>query len=109
MRSDDALLLDMLLAAQKIVRFLDGVSEHDFYANELIQSAVIREFQVVGEAARLLSESTKENHPIISWHAIAGMRNRIIHGYFDVRLEVVWETARQDIPGLVKSLQSIIS
>lgn len=108
MRTDDALLLDMLLAARKIVRFLHGISETDFQESELIQSAVIREFQVLGEAARLLSEDTKAAHKAISWPMVAGMRNRLIHEYFDVRLEVVWDTAHGDIPILIEHLEAIV-
>lgn len=76
MRSDRALLLDMLLAAQKIVRFTSGQSEADFLQNEMLQSAVIREFQVIGAAGRLFSADGKETFDSIPWLLIAGMRNR---------------------------------
>ncbi len=108
MRRDDALLLDMLVAARKIVRFLQGLTERDFQANELVQSAVIRELQVIGEAARLISPETRAKHNDIDWHAITGMRHRLVHEYFDIRLDVVWETAVEHIPPLVAALERII-
>lgn len=108
MRSDDALLLDMLIASRKIIRFLEGVSESEFQTNDLVQSGVIREFQVIGEAARMISDETKATYHQILWHMIAGMRNRLIHEYFDIRLEVVWDAAHNDIPPLVHQLEQLV-
>ncbi len=108
MRRDGALLLDMLVAAHKITRFLQGLTELDFQTNEMVQSAVIRELQVIGEAARLISAETKARHSGVDWHAITGMRNRIIHEYFDIRLDVVWKTAAENIPPLIAALERII-
>lgn len=65
MRSDEALLLDMLIAVRKIQRFSTGLSEDEFRANELVQSAVIREFQVLGEAARMITEAIEGQYPSI--------------------------------------------
>jgi len=108
MRSDDALLLDILLAARKIMRFMEGGTAADFEANEMLQSAVIRELQVIGEAARLVSEQGKSTYDTIPWSLISGMRNRLIHAYFDVRLDVVWQTASEDIPLLVTLLEKFV-
>lgn len=108
MRSNDALLLDMLLAARKIVRFLDRLTEAEFQGNDLVQSAVLREFQVLGEAARVIGEEARTQYPDIPWHLIAGMRNRLVHAYFDVRLEVVWDTAHEDIPAIITQLERIL-
>lgn len=109
MRRDDALLLDMLLACQKLVRFTDSITIDAFLANELVQSAVIREFQVLGDAARLVTEPTRAVHPAIPWRVIAGMRNRLVHAYFDIRLEAVWDTIQHDIPPLLTALEAIRS
>ncbi|WP_165360555.1 DUF86 domain-containing protein [Candidatus Chloroploca sp. Khr17] len=76
MRSDEALMLDMLLALQKIARFIRGMREADFLANDLVQSAVMRELQVLGEAARMVSLEAKAGTPNIPWPLIAGMRIR---------------------------------
>lgn len=107
MRHDDALLLDMLTACRKLVRFTQGLTADSFQTNELVQSAVLREFQVLGDAARLISDATKDAHRSIPWRLIAGMRNRLVHTYFDVRLDVVWETIQQDIPPLLAALEAI--
>jgi uncharacterized protein with HEPN domain len=108
MRSDNALLLDMLIAARKVLRFTGNMTEQAFRTDEMAQSAVIRELQVIGEAARLVGETTKSTHASISWAQIAGMRNRLIHEYFDIRLNVVWDTAKNDIPNLIAQLEIIV-
>ena len=108
MRSDDALLLDMLIAARTIVRFSAGMTLDAFEADEMAQSAVIRELQVTGEAARLVSEEAKTAYPAIDWRTMTGMRNRLVHEYFAIRLDVVWQTAIEDIPPLIDQLSDIL-
>ena len=86
------------------------MSQADFLANEMAQSAIIREIQVIGEAARMISDETKAAQPEIAWSGITGMRNRIIHEYFDVDLGIVWSSIQADIPSLVRQLaQSVPS
>ena len=109
MRRDDALLLDMLLACRKLVRFTKGMTASNFITNELVQSAVIRELQVLGDAARLVTEATRNLYTDIPWRVMTGMRNRLVHAYFDIRLEAVWNTIQSDIPSLITSLEATIS
>lgn len=108
MRSDPALLMDMLLSAQDILAFTAGLSEAEFLTSKLVQSAVLREIQVIGEAARLVTPEGQEQHTQIEWRKIAGMRNRIIHAYFEVRLDVVWDVVQNDIPALIAHLTALI-
>jgi uncharacterized protein with HEPN domain len=75
---------------------------------QAVQSAVIREIQVLGEAARLVSDETRTAHPEIAWSAISGMRNRVIHEYFNIDLDIVWQTIRDDIPALAEQLALIV-
>lgn len=107
-RKDEALLLDMLLACRKIRTFTQALSADEFEDNVLVQSAVIREFQVVGEAARMMSAASKAAYDQIPWAVIAGMRNRLIHEYFDIRVAVVWETIQKDVPDLISQLEAIV-
>jgi uncharacterized protein with HEPN domain len=93
---------------RKIARYTQGLDALAFEANDLVQSAIVREFQVLGEAARLVSDATKQQHSTIPWRLIAGMRNRLIHEYFDIRLDVVWETIQRDLPALVAELEAIV-
>jgi uncharacterized protein with HEPN domain len=108
MRSDIALMLDMLNAAQKLQRFTQALDQQSFQEDELVQSAAVRELQVIGEAARLITAETKQQYPQINWHAISGMRNRLIHEYFDISYDIVWETIRQNIPALIMQLEPLI-
>ncbi len=108
MRSDESHLLDMLLAARKIKRFAADLTEQGFRESEIHQSAIIRELQVIGEAARLVSEPMKTQHPEMQWVQIAGMRNRLIHEYFRVDLKLVWQVVEQDIDALILRLEPLI-
>ena len=105
MRKDDALPLDMLLAARKIQRFVVGMTYQEFAGNELVQSAVMREFQVIGEAVRLVTEETKRKYAELQWRKIAGMRNRLVHEYFYIQLGIVWQTILDNLPTLVAQLE----
>lgn len=108
MRRDDARLLDMLVAARKLQQFTSNMGRTDFEASPLVQSAVIREIQVIGEAARLVSEPTRVAHPHIPWAMIVGMRHRSVHEYFDIDLGVLWDTIQNDIPTLIEQLADIV-
>jgi uncharacterized protein with HEPN domain len=107
-KRDEAYLLDILIAARKVRRFTEGLSYQQFCTHEMVQSAVIREFQVIGEAVRLLSDEFKTTHPAIDWTAIIGMRNRLVHEYFDIRFDVVWQAAQVDIPGLIHQIEPLV-
>ncbi len=109
MRRDDVLLLDMLLAAQDIQEFTAGIDQATFQTSKLIQSAVMREVQVIGEAARMISAEARAQHPEIAWQEIVGMRNRIIHEYFSVDLDILWNTVQYDIVILLDQLRQIVS
>ena len=107
--ADTALLLDMLLAARDALTFLAGMDEHAFLASRLHQNAVIRSLEVIGEAAGKVSSAIRAAHPEIPWREIVGMRHRLIHGYADVRLELVWFVATERLQPLVDVLAALIS
>jgi uncharacterized protein with HEPN domain len=106
-RRDDALYLDMLVACENMLDFVEGHTFESFAASKLVQSAVVRELQVLGEAARHISDAGRQKHQDIPWKAISGMRNRLVHEYFDIRVDVVWETLQHDIPPLLELLRFI--
>ena len=108
MRRDDALVLDILIAARKIQQFTHEMTKTDFQENQMAQSAVIREFQVMGEATKQISEDVRTQNPTIPWHQIAGMRDRMVHEYFRIDLDIVWDTVQQELPGLIPQLEAII-
>jgi uncharacterized protein with HEPN domain len=105
---DDAHVLDILLAAGKIVRFTEGYEAEKFAADEVLQHAVMRLIQIIGEAAQKITPAYKESHPQIPWTQIIGMRNRLVHEYFRVETEIVWEVVERDIPALIPLLKPLV-
>lgn len=108
MRDDVSYFLDMLIAAHKIQTFINELSETDFNQSQLHQSAVMRELLIIGEAARGISESGKSQHDKIKWDEILGMRNRLVHEYFRIKIDLVWETIKYDIPILITQLEPLV-
>jgi len=105
---DDAYLLDMLLAARKVQEFTQRVSRKQFENDELIQNAVMRQIQIIGEAARKVSLEYQKEHPDIPWQEIVGMRNRLIHEYFRIIPERVWDVVEKDIPELIRLIEPLV-
>ncbi|RPH96006.1 DUF86 domain-containing protein [candidate division KSB1 bacterium] len=108
MRRDESLLMDILVAARKAIRVTQGMTRDDFAANDVVQDSVIRQIEIMGEAARQVSEAFRELHNEIPWHEIRGMRNRLIHDYKRIDLDEVWKTLRVDIPALIHLLEPLI-
>ncbi len=102
-------LLHMRDAARAAVGFVAGRTRTDLDADLMLQFALVRAIEVIGEAASRLPPEYRASHPRIPWSIIIGMRNRLIHGYFDVDLDILWETVTRDVPSLIAELQSLIS
>lgn len=99
-------------AAQLARSYVENMSREEFLADTRTQQAVILNLFVIGEAAtKLLNEYPEfaQQHSVIAWKAMKGMRNRIAHGYFDVDLEIVWETVGTSLPELLRQLSSLAS
>ena len=109
MRHEDALFLDMLLAAREAQEMAREATFSDFRQDRTLQLAILKAVEIVGEAASRISAETRELNPDIPWADIVGMRNRLVHGYFDVNLTRVWETVERDIPRLIGQLEGLVS
>ena len=101
----DGLLLDILESARCIQRYLTGVNREGFLANQEKQDAVLRRFEIIGEAASRLSPETQASFPTVPFRSMRGMRNIIVHDYGEVDLELVWQTAEADLPRLIEALE----
>ncbi len=101
-------MLDMLLAAKDICDFTEGVSQENFDDDKVLQHALMRLIQIVGEAARKVSPEFKEDHREIPWHEIVGMRHRLVHEYFRMIPEKVWDVVKKDIPELVRLIEPLV-
>lgn len=107
MRHDDSYLLDMLVAARKVVQFAQGLDYERFARSDLHQNAIFKVLEVVGEAASRISDEKRQAHREIPWTDIVGLRNRIVHAYFEIDLTVVWNIVNDDIPLLIRQLEQI--
>jgi len=103
--------LDHMIEAGKLAcAYVEGIGKDEFLADKRTQQAVILNIVIIGEAATSLlreHESFSARHPQVPWRNMKGMRNRIAHGYFDINLDVVWETVQSALPELIEQLNAI--
>jgi len=105
---DDAYLLDMLLAAGKVREFTKNATWEQFETDDLTQNAVMRQIQIIGEAARKVSDQYQKEHPEIPWKGIIGMRHRLVHEYFNIIPQRVWDVVTEDIPELIHLVEPLV-
>jgi uncharacterized protein with HEPN domain len=91
MRRDESYLLDILIAAKKALKFVERIDRNRFEDNELVQNAVMRPLEIIGEASAKISKEFRKAHPEIPWREMVGLRNRLIHEYFRIDLGAVWD------------------
>ena len=109
MEKDNVVYLKHIIdAIIRIEEYTKGFNNKKFNSNNLVQAGVIREIEIIGEATKMLSNDFKEKYKSIPWKNIAGMRDKLIHGYFGVDIDSVWKTVEYDIPILKKSISKII-
>jgi uncharacterized protein with HEPN domain len=108
MVKDDLAYIDHILdCIRKINEFSRGLSLKEFKTNELVQDAIIRNIEIIGEASKKISLDTKQSYYKVPWKEIAGMRDKLIHDYLGVDVIVVWKTIKEDIPTLEKLINEI--
>ncbi|MBU2565496.1 MAG: DUF86 domain-containing protein [Candidatus Thermoplasmatota archaeon] len=109
MKKEDLPYLKHILdSIYRIEDYVQEIEYEDFMDNHLLQDGVIRQLEIIGEATKRLSEDIKEKYPNISWKDMAGMRDKLIHGYFGVDLDAVWDTAKKDVPRLRNEIEKIM-
>jgi uncharacterized protein with HEPN domain len=120
MKRDDTVYLHHILDAIGLIEeYTKGVSENVFLAKSMVHDAVVRQtlaphcvwcsagVEIIGEAARNISEEFRGKHSRLPWGKMTGIRNKIIHEYFNINYAIVWDTVRDDLPGLNKSIEKI--
>lgn len=106
-RKELLFLKDILESISNIEEFSKGLSKEKFMKNRLKQSAIVRQFEIIGEAVKNISDSTREKYPGIEWRKIAGSRDIFIHGYFMVDYDRVWGIIKKDLPDLKQKILKI--
>lgn len=105
-RTDDDRLSHMLEAAQKAIALAEGLTSADLKADEMRALAVTHLLEILGEAARGVSDETKAKLPSVPWTEMAATRDRLIHGYFSVDLDIVWQIVAHDLPPVARALEA---
>ncbi len=108
MRNTTERLLDIQEAIAQINKYTDQ-GRDKFDQDELVQSWVIHHLQIIGEAARAIPSDFKKQHPEISWGRMSGMRNVIVHIYFGIDPDIVWEVVEHDLPSLKANIEAILN
>ncbi len=109
MRPDDRTrLMHMLDSANEAIAFLDDMSPEELSTNRMALNAIVRAVEVIGEAAAQMSPEYRAKHPQVPWPRIIGMRNRLIHAYFDIDHQIVYSTVRNDLPALIEQIGPLL-
>ncbi len=102
-------LADMLESIEKIERYTRGLNFEQFAANDLVVDAVVRNLEIIGEAARRIPEALRQRYPDVPWRRVVGLRNVVVHEYFDVDLGIVWTIVRENLPTLKEFLRNMLA
>ncbi|PIG95463.1 DUF86 domain-containing protein [Gloeocapsopsis sp. IPPAS B-1203] len=95
-------------AAREIIDFMSGKTRDDLANNRILVLAVVKDLEIIGEAAGRISAECRTRHPEISWAAMVGMRNRLIYAYFSIDVDIVWDTVTNDLAPLIEQLERVI-
>lgn len=107
-RDDTVFLRHILGAINAIDQYTEGMTFEDFVHHSMAHDDVIRQIEIIGEAARNISEKYRESRPLLPWLKMIGIRNKIIHEYFNLNLSVGWDTIKDDLPHLRSSIEELL-
>jgi uncharacterized protein with HEPN domain len=102
-------LRDMVLAANRVLRYVENTNQQEFEQDQEKQDSITYRILILGEASKRLSAEFRDKHPNIPWRQIAGMRNMLVHEYDQIDLDVLWDVTQNSIPKLLEKLSSLIN
>lgn len=106
-RADIDLMRDIKESISRINSYIGGLSYEDFFKDTKTQDAAARNLEIIGEAAKNISGDFRRRHPQVPWKELAGLRDRLIHHYFGVNLDIIWSIIKDELPGLLQQIQAI--
>jgi uncharacterized protein with HEPN domain len=109
MKNDLTYIGDMLDAIKRIEDYLRGVSKDAFFKNLMMQDAVMHQIEIIGEASNNVSDEFQDQYPELPWMQMRAIRNKIVHDYRELNLDVIWDTAKNDLPALKTQIQKLLS
>lgn len=98
---------DVLDAIRRIEGYLRGVDKNEFMANLMMQDAVMHQIEIIGEASNNVSDEFQEKHPELPWMQMRAIRNKIVHDYREINLDVIWDTAKNNLPPLKVQIEQL--
>ena len=107
-KDDEIRLRHMLEAAREALSFARGRARDDLETDRKLLLALVKDIEIVGEAAAQVTESARAQAPDIPWPEIVAMRNRLVHAYCSINLDIVWQTVQQDLPTLIAHLERVV-
>ena len=108
LKDDLVRLRHMLDAAQEARTFAAGKARQDLNTSRMLVLSLLKDIEIIGEAASQVSPQTRSTTPEIPWQDLVGMRNRLVHAYFNIDLDIVWDTVCNDLPALIVTLEKVI-
>ncbi|MFO7980259.1 MAG: DUF86 domain-containing protein [Candidatus Aminicenantes bacterium] len=108
-KDDEVRLRHILDAAREAVSFLEGEDRKNLDNDRKLNLSLVRLLEIIGEAARGITNDFRRQHPELAWKNMIGMRDRLIHGYFDINLDILWKTVKNDLPPLIDKIEKILA
>ncbi|MDD5132088.1 MAG: DUF86 domain-containing protein [bacterium] len=107
-RPDKERIKDIITASANAIKYTGNISFEKFQNTQMIQDAVVRNIEIIGEAAKNISKTCRDRNPEIPWKSIMSVRDRLIHEYFGVNLDIVWTIIHQDLPDLIRQMKKAL-
>lgn len=105
---DTARLGHIYDAICRVEIYISGIDKSTFLANRMMQDAIVRQIEIIGEATRHISEELQEKHPELPWFEMRGIRNKIVHDYLEINTDIIWDTVQNNLPALKPMIKKLL-